>query len=159
MIKRYRLSIEITRDIDESFQGIENKEERFCTREIVKCLLANPDLLTMYYKSIEAQHWIIDSMDDPECHRVLEEYDQIWEKLLEKVPPAVVDYFKVLIDYLRSSENVDNSSDLDARWELIFDSLNNGAVTGWDFEEMGIDEKLTPHWSSGNNLNQNQGGK
>jgi hypothetical protein len=159
MIKKYRLSIELTRDIDECFQGIENKEVRVCTREIVKCLLENPDLLTMYYKTTSAQHWMFDYMYKHERQRVLEEEAQIWVKLLKKVPPTAVNYLKELIAGGSDEKDENNRFIIDERWELIFDRLGGAKITGWDFQEMGIDEKSSSPWFSRNNLNQNNGGK
>jgi hypothetical protein len=152
MIKKFRLSIELTSDVDESVQGIEDREERVCTREIVKCLSENPGLLNMYYKTIEVQSWMFDYMEEHERHRVIEEEGQIWEKLLKIVPPDAVDYLKELIDGGSDEKDENDKFIIDKRWQLIFNRLGSAKITGWDFEEMGIDEKLTSPWFPGNNL-------
>lgn len=155
MIKKYRLCIELTRDIDVSFQGIKDKEVRSCSREIVKCLLENPDLLTSYYKTITAQYWLSGELEEHEYRRLIEEEDQIWLKLLKKVPPTAVGYLKYLI-YGDSYEKDENDEFIiDERKSLIYNCLGFGDVTDWDFREMGIDEKLSSPWFSGNHLNQN----
>lgn len=142
MIKKYRLSIELTRDIDESFQGIQDSEVRRCSREIVKCLLENPDLLTIYYKSMTAQHWLYGELEEHEWRCLLEEEEQVWVKLLKKVPPTAVDYLKDFISCESDEKDENGRYVIDERRTFIYDSLGIGDVTDWDFREMGIDEKL-----------------
>lgn len=159
MIKKYRLSIELTRDIDESFQGIEDKEVRRCSREIVKCLLENPDILTIYYKTMAVQHWFYGELEEHEWRCLLEEEEQIWIKLLKKVPPTAVDYLKDFISCENYEKDENGRFVIDERRSLIYDSLGFGDITDWDFREMGIDEKLSSPWFSRNHLNQNNEGK
>jgi hypothetical protein len=79
MIKKYRLSIEITCDVNESVQGIPDREVKENTHEILQCLLANPQLPYEYYRSITAQNWLCGHLDKEEWEGVINNFYRVWD--------------------------------------------------------------------------------
>ena len=137
MVKKYRLSIEITCNINEDFQGSQEQNQNdLFTRAIITGLLENPGLLFTYYRAMAAQHWLAFQIPDREFEIALTDEEQIWVELVKKIPPPAAVYLEELNKRESNEKDEHGTYIIDKQWSLIYDRVNDMDVTGWDFEEM-----------------------
>jgi hypothetical protein len=143
MEKKYRITLDITAQINEEIKGASSQQIRDYTREIIKCFLSDPTIYNTYYRVLLFEHYLPGNVWDEIGESLnLEELHEKFLRLSRKVSPEVGNYFLELL-YSKPEDPVEFNKN-DQNMDLIYQHLNNLKVTHVDLREI-TSEKNVPH--------------